>query len=139
VNGQRHLILGVAGGLAAAALVGAPAAGATDGSLKGLVLSGTCPGLSSDLKNVVVAPKTATLWAPVRIYDNQFRPTGKWLFPYRITVEGPGLKTRHLTPGEAYVRPGAGPFLPQSTCLFNGATKEDGPFQVAMTGAILGR
>jgi len=106
-------------------------------SLQDLVLSGSC-GDSSELKNIIVTPRTPWLFMPVRIVDGgTFKPTGKWLFPYTVGVTGEGLKTRHMLPGQTYTRPGR-PLRNQVTCFFEGATKEDGAFQVQITGSIFG-
>jgi hypothetical protein len=107
-------------------------------SLQGLVVTGGCPGQSSDLKNVIVAPKTAFLFAPLRLLDPDSRPTGKWLMPYTIQVTGLGLKSRHWTPGELYTRPGRAPSN-QVICVFEGETHEDGPFTLHISGPIRGR
>lgn len=134
----RRLVAGAATAIATLALVPATSAAAPDGSLKGLVLTGGCPGQSSELKNLIVTPQTRFLFAPLRLYDANYQPTGKWLFPYTVLVTGEGLKTRHLTPDVPYIRPGRTP-ANQVTCIFDGATKEDGPFTVQITGPIRGR
>jgi hypothetical protein len=137
---RRRLTVAAAAAAAAAtavALVPAVAAATPDQSLQGLVLSGGCPGQAGDLKNLVVAPRTPFLFAPLRLMDQDFGRTGKWLFPYTILITGEGLKTRHLTPGVLYTRPGWAPRA-MVTCVFDGATKEDGPFQVTITGPVRG-
>lgn len=115
-----------------------PVAAAQDGTLQGLVLTGGCPGQGSELKNVVLTPRTPNMFAPVRLLDAQFQPMHEWLFPYTIEVTGEGLKSRHLTAGDTYTRPGRPP-TNQVTCVFEGATKPDGPFQVTITGPIRGQ
>lgn len=128
--------------IAAAAFV--PSASAVEAappdrpSLRGLVVTGGCPGQASDLKNLVVAPKTPFLFAPLRLLDPDSRPTGKWLVPYTIQVTGLGLKSRHWTPGEIYTRPGRAP-RHQVTCVFEGETHEDGAFTLHISGPIHGR
>lgn len=128
-------------GVAAVALVAAgaatPASAAESGSLKGLVLSGSCPSPSGDLKNVTVAPRSDILWLPVRFSTSEGTALRKWILPYEVTVVGDGLKSRHLLPGVTYTRPFGPPIRP-TTCFFEGATKEDGPFTVEMTGTIVG-
>lgn len=133
---SRRALIGMVAVLAAWLGLAPPAQAAPDQTLKGLVLSGSCPDQGSLLKNIVATPRTHHLWAPLRLWDSTFTPTGKWLFPSEITVTGEGLKTRHLTPGVTYVRPGPAPRRAVATCVFDGATKEDGPFQVAVTGVI---
>jgi hypothetical protein len=123
----------------AVALAGIPATApaAQSGSLRGLVLDGKC-GDTSELKNVRVAPRTPYLFAPVRLHDANFTPMRTWLFPYSVTVVGgneEGLKSRHLTPGETYTRPGKPP-RHQVTCVFDGRTKEEGDFTVTIKGAL---
>lgn len=123
------------GGSVAAAPV---ASASSDATLKGLVLSGGCPGVSA-LKNVTVAPTTNNLWLPLRFSDGAtFKPLNRWIFPAQITVIGEGLKSRHLQPGESYTRPWPIPSLRPVTCEFDGATKEDGPFHVVITGTVVG-
>jgi len=131
---SRRLAVGAAAVVAATALIPTTATAAPDQSLRGLVLTGKCPGL----KTVIVSPNTPNLFAPLRLIGGDFKPTGKWLFPYEVSVYGEGLKTRHMKPGETYTRPGRPP-KNQVTCSFEGATKEDGAFQVEITGPIRGR
>lgn len=113
-------------------------------TLKGLVLSGTCPGSTPDLKNVMVTPTTDILWLPLRFTSTEtFQPLKKWILPAKVTVVevtvvGEGLKSRHLVPFEAYVRPGGIPPLRPVTCKFQGRTKEDGDFTVEITGTVVG-
>lgn len=110
---------------------------ATEGSLQGLTLVGGCPGEPSQLKNVTTTPRTPFLFFPMSLWDSSTRRfTGKWLFPYTITIAGEGLKARHLGPGEVYTRPGPAP-AKVSTCEFEGKTA-DGPFHVTITGPIRG-
>jgi hypothetical protein len=131
---SRRLAVGAAAAVVVTALVPTGVSAAPDQSLRGLVLTGECPGL----KTVIVTPRTPFLFAPVRLIDGNFQDTGKWLFPYTVSVYGEGLKTRHMIPGETYTRPGRPP-RNQVTCWFEGATKEDGPFSVEITGPIRGR
>lgn len=118
------------------ALAGIPvsAPAAQSGSLRGLVLTGQC-GQSSELKNVAVVPRTPYLFAPLRLLDADLRPMRTWLFPYTVNVAGEGLKSRHLIPGETYTRPGKPP-AGQVTCVFDGATKEEGAFTVTIQGRL---
>jgi hypothetical protein len=111
--------------------------------LQGLVLDNGKCGDSSELKNVVVAPRTPYLFAPVRLFDANFTPMRTWLFPYSVKVVVVGenddvndeLKSRHLTPGETYTRPGRPP-RDQVTCVFMGRTKEEGDFTVTIQGVL---
>ena len=140
---RRSKLALLAAGAALAAGAVMPAAGAaTVGagpSLKGLVLSGGCPGASSDLKNVLLTPRTDYLWAPLRFTSGaSFTPIDKWIFPAEITVVGEGLKTRHLGPGETFTRPWPIAPLRPVVCEFDGATKEDGAFHVQITGTVVG-
>lgn len=122
--------------LAVPLLAGPAPAATTDGSLKGLTLTGGCPGEPSQLKNVYTTPYTPFLFFPLALRSSEtLRFTGKWLFPYTITVSGQGLKSRHLEP-DVYTRPGPTP-AKMSTCSFEGRTV-DGPFQVTISGPILG-
>ena len=132
---SRRVTVGVVAAVAGVALIPTTASAAPDQSLKDLVLSGTCPPV---VKNAIVAPRTPFLFAPLRLMDQDFKPTGKWLLPYRISVTGEGLKTRHLGPGDVYTWPWRPPKNPV-TCSFEGATKEDGAFQVVIEGPVLGR
>lgn len=134
----RRLAAGAAVAVAVLALMPTTAHAAPDGSMRGLVLSGGCPDQGSELKNLIVTPQTPFLFAPLRLIDGNFQPTGKWLFPYTVLITGQGLKTRHLAPGVLYTRPGWTP-ANQVTCVFDGATKEDGSFTVQITGPIRGR
>jgi hypothetical protein len=133
---SRRRTIGAAAVVVAAALLPSTATAAPDSSLRGLVLSGedTC-----GFKTVHALPLTPNLFGPVQLLDETMEPTGKWLFPYEVTVlSGEGLKARHMLPGETFTRPGG---LPTNavTCDFAGATKEDGPFEVQITGAVRGR
>ena len=144
------LVAGMAVAPAGAAPVGAAKAGAPSApapTLKGLVLTGTCPGAASDLKNVTVSPKVDYLWAPLRftsVAESTFKPLNKWILPARLTVTGneEGLKSRHMTPGDTYNRPWPIPSLRPVTCEFDGAVKttdgSDGSFHVTITGTIVG-
>lgn len=138
----RRLTVAAAAAVTAMAVVPQTAVAAPDQSLQGLVLSGGCPGQSSELKNLIVAPRTPFLFAPLRLLDQDFARTGKWLFPYTILITGEGLKTRHLTPGVLYTRPGWAPRT-MVTCVFAGDTKdedtgENTSFQVTITGPVRG-
>lgn len=115
-----------------------PATAAQDGSLQGLVLTGDCPDQFGERTKVLVAPRTPFLFAPMRLLDTGFQPMRKWLFPYSVQVTGEGLKSRHMTPGVTYTRPGRPP-KDQVTCTFVGAIKPDGEFQVTITGPIRGQ
>jgi hypothetical protein len=120
----------------AAALQPSVASAAPDGSLSGLLLRGeaTC-----GYKTVYVAPQTPNLFTPLQLLGEDLTPTGERLFPYEVTViSGDGLKARHLFPGEVYTRPGQPP-KDSVTCSFIGATREEGSFEVEITGAIRGR
>jgi hypothetical protein len=122
--------------LAAAALLPSAAGAAPDASLRGLVLTGeaTC-----GFKTVHVHPRTPNLFAPLQLMDGDFAPTRQRLFPYQVTVvSGEGLKARHLFPGEIHTRPGQPPQDPV-TCVFAGSTREDGDFEVQITGTIRGQ
>lgn len=132
----RQPLLALAGAtLAATLLVPAPA-GAVGETLKDLVLSGSCPGAASDLKNIVTTPTTDNLWAQLALVDGvTFEPINKSLKPYEISVTGGGLRARHMLPGQVLARPGK-PAKNPVTCVFDGATKEEGPFQVAITGTV---
>ncbi|MGA8047726.1 MAG: hypothetical protein WCA30_15815 [Dermatophilaceae bacterium] len=133
---SRRLTAGAVAALVAAVLLPAAATGAPDGSLRGLVLTGedTC-----GLKTVYVAPHAPYLFAPVRLLGEDFAPTRSWLHPYEVTViSGEGLKARHLVPGDTYTRPGAPP-ADTVTCDFFGATKEEGDFEIRITGSIRGQ
>ena len=82
--------------------------------------------------------QTPYMFGPVQLIGEDLTPTGTWLFPYKVTVViGEGLKARHLVPGETYTRPGPQP-TNLVTCDFTGATKEDGSFEVQITGVIQG-
>lgn len=129
-------LLAVCGAVAAAGLLVPAPAGAAAESFKDLVLSGTCLGQSSDLKSVVTVPKSGSLWAPLQLVSGEtFQPLKKWLQPHEISVRGDGLKARHLLPGEVITKPGKPPKNPV-TCEFEGATKEEGAFQVTIIGAL---
>ena len=129
------LVMGLGAAAVALALVPGPATAApTDGSLQGLVLSGTCGG--GDLKKIILAPRSPNLFAPIRIIGPDFEQTRMVLAPYTVQLSDEGLKSRHLGP-EVYMRPGKAPKNPV-TCELDGATKEDGPFQVTITGRVLG-
>ena len=134
---SRRLAVGaVAVALAAAIQPSAATAATPDGSLRGLVLSGedTC-----GFKTVYVVPQSPYLFAPVRLLAEDFTPTRERLFPYEVEViSGDGLKARHLIPGETYLRPGQPP-EDLVTCDFSGATKEEGSFEVQITGVVRGQ
>ena len=139
---RRRLTVAAAAAVTAVAVIPAVATATPDQSFQGLVLSGGCPGQAGDLKNLIVAPRTPFLFAPLRLMDQDFGRTGKWLFPYTILITGEGLKTRHLTPGVLYTRPGWAPRT-MVTCVFEGATKDgdtgkDTSFQVTITGPVRG-
>jgi hypothetical protein len=90
-------------------------------------------------KNVHVAPHAPYLFAPMRLLGEDFSPTGQWLHPYQISiVSGEGLKARHLLPGDTFTRPGAAP-SDYVTCDLKGATKEEGEFEIRITGPTRGR
>lgn len=127
----------IVGAAAAATLVlPAPAfAASTDGTLQGLVLTGTCD--RPELKNVIIAPTGPTLFVPTRIIDSDFVTSRGLLHPYSITIAGEGLKSRHLGPGELFTKPGKAPRIPV-ICTFEGATKDEGPFTVIITGSVIG-
>lgn len=132
----RRLTAGALAALVAAAVLPSGATASTDGSLRGLLLSGedTC-----GFKTVHVAPQAPYLFAPVRLLGEDFAPTGQWLHPYEVTViSGDGLKARHLVPGDVFTRPGPPPKDPV-TCDFRGATKDEGDFEIQMTGSIRGQ
>ena len=137
---MRQITLGLVATAAIAAPIAfaSPATAAPDGSLRGLVLTGedTC-----GFKTVHVAPQTPYLFGPVQLIGEDLTPTGRWLFPYEVTVISDAeedLKARHLTPGVTYTRPGQPPRNPV-TCTFTGATKEVGSFEVQITGPLRGR
>lgn len=133
---SRRLAVGaVAVVLAAAIQPSVATAAAPDGSLRGLVLWGedTC-----GFKTVYVAPQSPNLFAPVRLLAEDFTPSREWLFPYEVVISGEGLKARHLFPGEIYIRPGQPPEN-LVTCDFSGATKEEGSFEVQITGVVRGQ
>lgn len=142
--GRRSKAAVVAAGAlvaAGASLAPAPAVAAASDtpSLQGLVLTGTCPKAPSDLKNVIVSPQARSLWVPLRFTSGEtLKPLNRWILPYEVGVAGEGLKTRHLLPGESYVRPLPIKPLKPATCVFEGRTKEDGPFTVEITGTIVG-
>lgn len=136
---SRSLRLTVGAATIAVALAAAilPPAGAAPpgGSLRGLLLTGsdTC-----GFKTVYVAPQAPYLFAPVRLLGEDFSATGDLLRPYQVTiVTGEGLKARHLAPGETYTAPGRPPKDPV-TCSFAGATKEEGEFEIMISGTIRG-
>lgn len=132
----RTFLLAGSGAILAAGLLVPASAGAAGETFKDLVLTGTCPGQASDLKSVVTAPKTDNVWAQLALLDGQtFEPIDKSLKPYEISVTGEGLKARHLLPGQVLSRPGRPPKNPV-TCIFDGATKEEGAFQVTITGVV---
>jgi hypothetical protein len=133
---RRLVVAAAAAVVAAAMLLPSAATAAADGALRGLVLTGedTC-----GFKTVHVAPQTPYLFAPVQLLGGDFAPTRQRLFPYQVTIlSGEGLKARHLLPGEVYTRPGQRP-QDEVTCVFTGATKEDGSFEVQITGTIRGQ
>lgn len=133
---SRRLSVGAVAAVVAAALLPSAATAAPEGSLSGLLLTGeaTC-----GFKTVHVAPHSPFLFAPVRLLDADFKPTGQLLFPYEVKViSGEGLKARHLVPGDTYTKPGQPPNDPV-TCDFTGATKELGSFEVQITGSIRGQ
>lgn len=132
---SRRLTAGAVAALMAAVLLPSAASASPDGSLRGLMLTGeaTC-----GFKTVHVTPQAPNLFAPVRLLGEDFAPTGQLLHPYEVTVYGEGLKARHLAPGDVYTRPGAPP-ADMVTCEFRGATKEDGAFEIWITGAIRGQ
>lgn len=138
---SRTVVMTAAGALTAAgvALAPVPAVAASDQpTLQGLELIGTCPKMPSDLKNVIVHPKAKSLWAPLRFTSGEtLKPLNRWIFPYEVSGDGPGLKTRHMLPGESYVRPL--PFTPlkPATCTFYGKSP-DGDVNVTITGTIVG-
>lgn len=142
------LAAGMAMSPATAATVGTAAGGATaepGPTLKGLVLTGTCPGAAPDLKNVLLSPKVDYLWAPLRFSSGTtFKPLNKWIFPAQLSVTGneEGLKSRHMLSGATYTRPWPIPSLRPVTCEFDGAVKttdgSDGSFHVSITGTIVG-
>ena len=151
---RRSKLALAAAGAALAAASAAPAAGAAtvtaadlDPTLKGLVLTGTCPGQSPDLKHVLVSPKVDYLWVPLQftqvVDSSTFKPLKKWIFPATISVTGDedGLKSRHMKSGDTYTRPWPIPSLRPVTCEFDGASKEGelrGEFHVTITGTIVG-
>ena len=129
-------------GLVATAAIAAPiafasaATAAPAASLSGLPLTGedTC-----GFKTVYGAAQTPYLFGPVQLIGEDFTPTGKWLFPYEVTIiSGEGLKARHLLPGVTHTRPGLQP-TNLVTCDFTGTTRELGDFEVQITGAIRGQ
>lgn len=143
----RHRPLGVIAVIAAALMLPTSATAASSpaaatappvGLLEGLVLTGTCPGQSSDLKSVITTPLSASPWGRIHLLGSDFSDLKKVLVPHEITVTGEGLKTRHAVPGLPYTKPGRTPANPV-TCVFDGATKLDGPFKIVVTGAIRGQ
>ena len=140
---RSRVLAAVVGAVLATVLLvpGSSAAATTDpaprGLLQGLVLTGSCPGASSDLKNVIATARSASPWAPLTLADGNFTDLHKLLLPYSIVVTGQGLKTRHAVPELPYVRPGPAPRNPV-TCVFSGATKEDGAFTVTIVGSVWG-
>ena len=137
---RRRIILGFVAAAAAAAPLAfaSPSTAAPAGSLRGLLLTGegTC-----GFKTVRVAPQTPNLFAPVRLLGQDFSPTGKWLFPYEVTVisdEEEDLKARHLIPGVTYTRPGQPPTSSVTCVFFTSASDEVGSFEVRITGPIRG-
>ncbi|MEZ5184259.1 MAG: hypothetical protein R2720_00800 [Candidatus Nanopelagicales bacterium] len=132
-----------------AAVSPAGAIGRDSPSLKGLELKGGCEDETGqglpDLKVIHVTPQTRFWFAPMRILGRDFEKTHKWLFPYTLTVvDGPseGLKTRHMTPGMPYFRPGKAPSHP-IMCSFTGtsvlAGNQKSDFELLITGSVLGR
>jgi len=133
---SRRFAIGAATAtVVATALVPTTATAAPDQNLRGLKLRGEgCFGM----KTVIVTPNTPFLFAPLRLINAEDpKPTGKWLFPYTVSVSGEGLKTRHMFPEDTFTRPGKPP-KNQVTCTFDGETG-DGEFQVEITGPIRGR
>lgn len=121
--------------IVAASVVGVAVPGAAaepNPSLKGLELYGECDGV---VKSAWVKPRTPFLFAPLRLLDDQYRPTGKWLFPVTIYAEGEGLKARHMVPGATYTRPGKPPKKAQVTCSFYGKSP-DGDVRLEITGPV---
>ena len=133
---SRRRTFGAVAVVVAAALVPSTATAAPNGSLSGLLLTGeaTC-----GFKTVYATPHTPYLFGPVRLLGEDFTPTGQVLLPYEVMViSGDGLKARHLVPGDSYTRPGQEP-ANVVTCSFTGATREEGNFEVQITGPIRGR
>jgi hypothetical protein len=117
----------------AAALLPSTATAAPDGSLYGLRLTGD--GDCGTVKTAFGEAKTPYLFGPVRLLDGAGTPTG-WLHPYSVTVvDGEGLKARHMLPGETFTRSGAEP-ANTVTCHFTGESREDGSFEIQITGTV---
>ncbi len=132
----RRRTVGAAAVVMAAALLPSTATAAPDGSLQGLRLYGeeTC-----GFKTVHANAWTPYRFGPVQLLDENLEPTGTWLLPYEITVvSGEGLKARHMLPGETFTRSGPEP-ANSVTCDFIGETREDGPFEIQITGTFRGR
>ena len=133
---SRRPLVGAAAAVLAAALLPSTATAAPDGSLRGLRMYGedTC-----GFKTVHANALTPYRFGPVQLLDETLEPTGALLFPYEVTVvSGEGLKARHMLPGQTFVRSGAEP-KNTVTCDFTGDTREDGPFEIQITGTIRGR
>ena len=138
---MRKTVLGLAvlAGITGPVAFASPATAAPDGSLRGLLLSGTetCGGY----KTVYGKPQTPYLFGPVQLLGEDFMPIGRWLIPYEVRVisgEEEELKARHLVPGVTYTRPGQQAANPV-TCDFTGASKDVGSFEVQITGLIHGQ
>lgn len=133
----RRLMVGACVAVAVTASPISGAGAAPDDTLKGLVLSGICPGQTGDLKSVIAIQNGSGLWSPFSLMTSDFRELKQKFHPYQILATGEGLKTRHLTPGVMYTKPGPAPENPVA-CVLAGATKESGAFEVQMSGVVRG-
>jgi hypothetical protein len=99
-------------------------------------LTSECPwaeGESKDVSTVLLGSQPLT---PYFLFDLS---GGTWtraiLMPYEVFAFGPGLKARHIVPGELYTRPGPAPEQ-TLTCEFAGDTS-DGFVSLTVTGAVI--
>jgi hypothetical protein len=97
-------------------------------------LTGVCPFAEGESKDVTTVLLGNRLLTPYFLFDAKGRWTRAVLMPYKVLADGPGLKARHLLPGE-YTRPGLAPDQPL-TCDFTGSTS-DGAVNLRVAGTLI--
>jgi len=94
-------------------------------------LAGVCPIAPGASKDVTTVYPSGGLWAPYSIYGQRSELLGR-LAPYKVTISGAGLKSRHFVPGVTYTKAGKAPSN-LIDCTFDGTTP-DGPVHVEVSG-----
>jgi hypothetical protein len=132
--GRRLLLLVCAALLVA--FVHPTAATAARERVEPVALTGVCPWLEGESKVVTTVMLGRSPFTPLFLFDEKGTTwTRSILLPYEVTVDGDGLKSRHLLPGETYTRSGPAPSHPV-TCTFGGQTA-DGDVGLEVVGSVV--